>query len=477
MSKNVLKKENLKKLILSYNTLLIDGAVLGKKNFDSIYKNMLVPILDEIKQEDNIDKRIYIPKGIVDVIRTKKPNIYKKYFTMQVYIVEIGIETLDKCLKDSKSILVFVANKINGNKVLNYKQHKALFLSQSGFSEYAKQKPKKSQTERKNTKGIDKRNVKINGKIPKENDQVTYSDNNTTKQTTLRKRINGKGEGNIYETDVNLLAKIYKQNDDPKEKNTLKAKNYTFEKLKKFEKLRLDSKIRPYVCLPLFRVFNKNNDCVGFLMNRANGKEFNHILGSPLLRKQAYPNIQYKNLVKMCINFLNITIELHKHNIIIGDIKLDNIMFDLQDNVYIIDCDSFQIDGYPCPVGSPEFLHPTYSGKNMKDTPRILADDYYAISIFIFMILHLGVYPYDSKTSLTRIEAQKQLIFPYLDISKVPKKGKNCWNNLDSTLKDAFINTFNKGGKYASANKILGPDKWLKCCKIFIRLCKEIGLI
>lgn len=460
MTTNILKDKDLESLINQADMLVIDAATLGKVAFEDVYDNVLTPMLKTFK------KRIQLPKDFLRKLRDNQ-RIDDKYLKIQKYIIEGDYNTFSDTLKNcKKKALVFVGDKRSGNIVLRYKRHKAIFFSKDGFSYFTKS-TQVSQTARKTSRGLNTAKAKIKGEIPKAGDRVSYTDKNTKKQAILTKQMNGKGEGNIYITDSKLLAKIYKQNEQ--NKNELKVPVYVFDKLKKFEKIKLDSKYSPYVCLPKFRVFNSKNECVGFLMEKANGKEFNHILGSSSVRNKAYPNIKYKNLVKMCINFLNLSIKLHEKNIIIGDIKLDNLMFDTNDNVYIIDCDSFQIDGYPCPVGTKEFLHPSNRGKSMKEVVRSLADEYYAIAVFLFMVLHLGQHPYNRKGSMTGYEAQGKQIFPYAksNIKDAPPATLNHWNRLDSTLQDYFINTFNKNGKYTPPEKILSPQKWLKAIESF----------
>lgn len=457
-----LNNNDLKNLISTYDHLLIDGFALQKKAFESAYDNVLAPLLKEAK------KRIYIPQNVVEKLK-EDSRIYDKFLIKQTYLAEAIIKDLSTALKDSKKLLVFVGDKKSGNIVLRYKRHKAIFFSKDGFSYFTKS-TQVSQTARKKQKGLNTKKATIKAQIPKENMKVYCENNNKlnlTKEIILQNELASGGEGNVYITNTKFIAKVYKLNE--RSKNELKIPLYTLEKLKKFEKVKLDSKLSPFIFLPLLRIFNDKNECVGFLMNKANAKPVQYILGSSKEREKHYPNCEYKNLVKMCINYLKLTIELHKKDIIIGDVNMNNVLFDTQDNVYLIDCDSFQIEGYPCPVATQEFLHPAHRGKHMNDFVRSLADEYYAICIFIFMLLHCGVYPYNTKGALSRDDAQKDMKFPYIDSKNAPDKGLKYWNRLDSTLKDYFINTFNKGGKYTTEKSILSPEKWLKALESFYK--------
>lgn len=469
MSANkTLSEQDLEKYISLANTILINLAALSKKDFENAYDNILVPILKDNK------KRILLPKDMLEKAR-EYPNIFNKYLKIQKYIIESDYATLGDALKSldliKHKVLVFVGDKTAGNQVLRFKNARAIYYGKDGFSVFTKNATI-SQTARKGVKNLDTSKAQIKGNIPKTGDKIIYNDNGNisiTKDIILQKELARGGEGVVYETNTKYIAKIYKL--EERSKDTLKIPKYVFNKLQKFENVKLDSKLSAFIFLPLIRIYNEQNECVGFLMNKANAKPVQYLLGSSKEREKHYPNCEYKNLVKMCINYLKLTIELHKKDIIIGDVNMNNVLFDTQDNVYLIDCDSFQIDGYPCPVATQEFLHPTHRGKHMNDFVRNLADEYYAIAIFLFMMLHEGVYPYNTKGGLSRDDAQKDLKFPYADksLQYVPKKGAIYWDKLDSKLKDTFINTFNKGGRYTSEAKILGPDKWLKMIQSFYK--------
>jgi DNA-binding helix-hairpin-helix protein with protein kinase domain len=49
---------------------------------------------------------------------------------------------------------------------------------------------------------------------------------------------------------------------------------------------------------------------------------------------------------------------LHENDIIIGDINPFNILIKDDKTVYFVDVDSYQVDNYPCPVGTVHFTAP-----------------------------------------------------------------------------------------------------------------------
>ena len=63
------------------------------------------------------------------------------------------------------------------------------------------------------------------------------------------------------------------------------------------------------------------------------------------------------------MNILSAVNLLHKHNVLLGDISGSNILVTDQCETFIVDTDSFQIEGHPCPVGNPEFTPPEIQKK------------------------------------------------------------------------------------------------------------------
>ena len=81
-------------------------------------------------------------------------------------------------------------------------------------------------------------------------------------------------------------------------------------------------------------------------------------------------------------------------NIIIGDINPLNILVKSPTEVYFVDTDSYQVENYPCPVGTIEFTPPELQGKNYETFLRSFENEYFAIATLVFMILLPGKSPY-----------------------------------------------------------------------------------
>lgn len=102
-------------------------------------------------------------------------------------------------------------------------------------------------------------------------------------------------------------------------------------------------------------IHNQQNEFVGYLMPRARGVEIGKsIFKKPLFEKKL-PNWNRKNLAELCVSILEKIDYLHKRNIILGDINPANILVVSPKEVYFVDTDSYQIENFPCPVGTDNF--------------------------------------------------------------------------------------------------------------------------
>jgi serine/threonine protein kinase len=139
---------------------------------------------------------------------------------------------------------------------------------------------------------------------------------------------------------------------------------------------------------------------------------------------------------------------LHSFNIIVGDINPLNILVSEEsNNVWLVDTDSFQIQGFPCPVGTVNFTAPEIQGVNYSSFLRTKEHEIFAVATMLFMILHPGKPPYAQQGGGDPAENIRNGNFPYQfckDITGNTPEGpwKIIWGNLPYKIKKAFGNTF-----------------------------------
>lgn len=208
------------------------------------------------------------------------------------------------------------------------------------------------------------------------------------------------------------------------------------------------------LCWPGHLLYDGDRAFVGYLMPRApeSAKAFQLSvlqLGKPTVQERVLPGWNRKDLVRTAKAVADMAAKLHKRGILIGDINDGNFLADPGDSsaVYLVDCDSYQFNGYPCPVGTPDYTHPGTAGRlgisgdlKFGEFLRLESEEDYALSILIFRILTLGQYPFHGNGK-TPDQAMRERLFP----TEAKDAEKTTWlirKNLPKAIDDAFTAAF-----------------------------------
>jgi len=301
---------------------------------------------------------------------------------------------------------------------------------------------------------------------PKEGDTVTAERGGNRKSIKLLKAGPSGGEGTIYSTDIpNVVAKIYKPGKIDKAK---------FEKLKLMMTKNINCE---GVCFPIAMLYNSNDEFVGYLMNKAQGKELQKCLFIPQLLKKYFPNWKKKDTVQLCITILKKLKYLHDRNIILGDINPNNILVVSPDEVYFVDTDSYQIEGYPCPVGTINYTAPEIQRKKFDTFLRTIGNEQFAVATLLFMIMLPGKPPYSLQGGENQIDNIINGDFAYASGERTNGKApegvwRYIWSHLPRYLKDDFYETFRKGGLQSTESTRFSDDDWIENLSIMLNYCQ-----
>jgi len=304
-------------------------------------------------------------------------------------------------------------------------------------------------------------------KMPGEED-IVYAMNPRTGQfaeVKLGGMIASGGEGSVYETSTEFVAKIYKQDKVTvrrREKVMLMTKN----------PMEFDG-----ICFPVAPLFNSRTEFVGYLMEKAEGEELQTSVfcAEPVFRKK-HPDWKKEDLVQLCITILTKIEFLHSNNIIIGDLNPGNILVKSPTEVWFVDTDSYQIEDYPCPVGKPSYTAPEIQGKAFNSFLRTMGNENFAIATLLFQIMILGKLPYAHADGGSQIENIMEMNFPYTlggpgNEHAPDGKWKFMWSHLSYEVKETFWNTFRKDGALNGEDKRPSAVEWKQ------RLTTYLGLL
>ena len=141
---------------------------------------------------------------------------------------------------------------------------------------------------------------------------------------------------------------------------------------------------------------DQNGIAIGFFMSSL-PKDSNklHAILSPVARQRSGLTYSIGARLHIAGNLATAVENVHSSpDRAIGDINESNIYVTAQGLIRIIDTDSFQIQGFRCPVGKPEFTPPELQGISFSQVDRTADHDAFGLAVLIYMILSDGVHPY-----------------------------------------------------------------------------------
>lgn len=270
------------------------------------------------------------------------------------------------------------------------------------------------------------------------------------------------GEGEVYATDTEYVAKIYFPY-----RNTIRRR----EKVKYM--LEHPIKCRG-ICWPVAGLSNQEGEFVGYLMPRATGVTLNlKLFSSP--KSTHFPKEWKKHdIVKLCIEILNRIAYLHKYNVLLGDINPKNILVD-ENQVFFVDTDSYQINDFPCEVGQNGFTAPEIHGESFSNFLRTLEQERFAVAVLLFMCMLPGKSPYTCTNGGTGADNFHERHFSYplgeKRSERVPQGAwRYAWSHLSRELKECFWHTFHQEGKYYAPQNRPSEEQWLNVFNKYFEL-------
>jgi serine/threonine protein kinase len=290
--------------------------------------------------------------------------------------------------------------------------------------------------------------------IPGEGDTVTLGP--TGPSMKLGAQLGAGGEGQVFELkDANRVAKIYH------------GDQLTANRIAKLDLMASRAVSRNGICWPEKLVYASDGAPVGYVMQRAHGHPLQKSVFVKPLLMQRFPRWQRENLVNVCLSFLEHVQYLHALNVLVGDINPMNVLVDDDGNsVFIVDTDSFQVEGFPCPVGTVNFSPPHLQHQNFKTLLRTEDDELFAIATMLFMILVPGKPPYSQQGGESPEKNIIEANFPYplgddhKSRNVSPGPWRYIWSHLPYRLKELFHKAFRE-------NQRIKISEWLDALRAY----------
>lgn len=253
----------------------------------------------------------------------------------------------------------------------------------------------------------------------------------------LLDRIAAGGEGVVYRTNRDeLVCKVY-------HRECLTRGRREKLNLMVSQSIQIEG-----VCWPVELVTTVQQEFVGFLMPAASGKMLRTSVFAKVLLAKHFADWTRIELTQLSITMLKAIRELHYIGVLVGDVNPQNILVQGPQHISIVDADSFQVEGYACPVGTETFTPPNRQGQVFSDFLRTHDDELYAVATLLFETLFPGKAPYSAQGGGDVSENMRNMRFAYgREADGRPPVGpwQFIWSHLHPRLKDDFTAVFARG--------------------------------
>ncbi|MBP3693789.1 MAG: hypothetical protein J6J31_05065 [Thermoguttaceae bacterium] len=276
--------------------------------------------------------------------------------------------------------------------------------------------------------------------------------------------ISSGGEGTVYKTNYpEIVCKIY---------HPEKLTSALQKKVERMTERKIPKRMK--ICFPQCAVYDSRCTFRGYLMQEAKGERLQESAFSPAWLA-VHPEWTRLELVQLACTILEKLQYLHRMNLLVGDINSMNILVESPKSVYWVDCDSFQVEGFPCPVGVSSYTAPELHGTDFRSHLRTMEQELFSAAILLFMILLPGKHPYAHHGGGDPAENIRKGRFPYplgeLNANGVPDgKWRFCWSHINRPLKERFFRTFHESGFQDPRTTI---DEWLNDFRFYRKVLKN----
>jgi eukaryotic-like serine/threonine-protein kinase len=185
----------------------------------------------------------------------------------------------------------------------------------------------------------------------------------------------------------------------------------------------------PVLVWPSALVHNADGKAVGYVMRRVGPPEQLPLftLFSRRQRVANFPDASWRFLAGVARNLAGLVMQLHRQDLVIGDLSHNNLMVSAEGFVTLLDCDSIQFrhNGkfFPCATSTMEYAAPEIQLDI--NTPRSAAADDFTLAVLVCRLLNVGDHPF--------------LGHPVGAVSEDPSPGENIRLGLSYLARPAAV--------------------------------------
>ncbi len=255
-----------------------------------------------------------------------------------------------------------------------------------------------------------------------------------------------------YSTNIpNVWAKIYNQS---------ALNTFLEEKNKRMISKKVECK---GLCWPTDVLHNADGQFVGALVPPSKGEPLHLAVFKQAKLQTYFPSWNKKDLCDLTVTILRVIQYLHSMNILMGCINPAAIRVVSKDEVYFVDTDNYQVEGFPTLVYNVSFTPPELQGRRLYLCKK--ENENYAIAVLVFMLMMPGKTPYTVDPNKSAQEAIAEKKFPFSNGTvhgdhAMPGMWRFMWSHM-TPLKDPFFNTFQKDAKFERPEDRRTVSNWI----------------
>jgi hypothetical protein len=255
--------------------------------------------------------------------------------------------------------------------------------------------------------------------ISDKNIQVVYSEKIGYLPLGKKEIFTG-GEGNLYPSFNGWLVKIYNE------------KHQNYPNLKKLQRMLEIDVFDDRIVWPKDIAYFQGQ-FVGYVMKKVdNATPLSDMFNTGIL---PFPSRPYYRITAL-MNILQAIHYLHQKNILIGDLKDDNILIRNEEEIFIVDSGSFQIEDFASNVLTKGWVDTNLNKHfDAKKNLRKIEDEYYPIYRLAFELLTSKNPHFNPKDPELNLDDTEDFYFP-LNPGKNPDKNTLLWALLSQRLRD-----------------------------------------
>lgn len=136
------------------------------------------------------------------------------------------------------------------------------------------------------------------------------------------------------------------------------------------------------ILFPIALLTTANGTVIGYAMRRAYGITLRELMHSGWREYRADGRVVDHNVDTIFFRLTLLLIELHCSGFIVNDLSYNNVIVGADDQVYLVDCDSFQLGTYPGGMMTRYYRHPGIQG-NPYARLREPIHEYFAYAVLL----------------------------------------------------------------------------------------------